>query len=439
MTILTDADIAALRHTVRGSVWLPGDAGFDDVHRPWNRAVEQSVCAVVEAADAADVARLVAFAHAHGLPVAAQPSGHGATGRADGAILLRTARLDAIDIDPETRTAVVGAGVRSGELQRAAAAHGLTALPGSSPIVTVTGAALGGGLSWFGRAFGWIGDSILAADIVTADGTARRVTPDTDPELLWALRGGGGDIVIVTALEVQLRAAPALFGGRQLWSATHAHEVASAFRAMTATAPDELTLWLELFHFPDSEPMIAIDSTYLGDEDAARAHLRATDALPAPLTDTRAVLSVADLGTITAEPTEPGAGQSRGELLTHLDDEALRVLLDEPLAPLMGVQLRHLGGALARHSDSPHGAVAEPFAIHLFGVPSTPAVTAQIVQKQADLAAALPTSGRKPITFLGPGEQLSAALTPQAVDRLRALKDVLDPQQTVRGNFGVRW
>lgn len=437
MTILPHLALARLRDIVRGRVWVSGDPDFDDVRRPWNLAVEQPVSAVVEAADADDIAELVRFAHANTLSVATQPSGHGATGRARGSILLRTARLDSIEVDPDSMTAKIGAGVRSGDLQRAVAPYGLTALPGSSPVVTVTGAALGGGLSWFGRSFGWMADSILAADVIDADGNPQHITPMTDPDLFWALRGGGGDLAIVTALELRLRAAPAVFGGRQLWSAVHAHEVGRVFRAVTETAPHALTLWLELLSFPGADPMIAIDSTYLGDEETARSLMEATDVLPTPLADSRTSLSVAELGQITAEPTDPGPGQSRGELLTRFDDHALAALLDEPIAPLMTVQIRHLGGALALPSDSPHGALTEPFAVYMFGVPVTADVAATIQNKQADLASALPTSGRKPLTVLNASEHLSDALPDEAMQRLRLLKAERDPERTVRGNFGI--
>lgn len=437
MTILPRPTLEDLRASVRGRVWLPADADFDGVRRPWNRAIEQPALAVVEAADAHDIARLVRYARTTNMPVATQPSGHGATGRTTNAILLRTTRLNAIDIDVVGMTARIGAGVRSGELQRAAAAHGLTALPGSSPVVSVTGAALGGGLSWFGRSFGWMADSILSFEIVAADGTADHITSSTDPDLFWALRGGGGDLAIVTALEMQLHPAPSVFGGRQLWPAVHARRVAEVYRSMTEAAPDALTLWLELLSFPGADPMVAIDATFLGDEATARDLMRETSLLPTPLADTRTTITVADLGTITAEPTDPGPGQSRGELLTHLDDTTLSTLLDEPIAPLMTVQIRHLGGALARPSDSPHGALAEPYAAYMFGVPTSNAIAEAIVRKQAALAGALPTGGRKPITFLNPTEDLSDALPAASIRQLRRLKEERDPGRTIQGNFSI--
>lgn len=442
MTTFPQTTFDQLCSVVRGRVTLPRDADFDQVRRPWNLAVEQSPGAVVEAADADDVAALLRFASEHRVPVATQASGHGATGRTEDAILLRTARLDSIDIDPAAMTARIGAGVRSGDLQRAAAAYGLTALPGSSPVVTVTGAALGGGLSWFGRAFGWIADSIRAAEVVLADGTMRRVdvtdrADPTDAELLWGLRGGGGEVAIVTSLELELRPAPTVFGGRLLWSAAHARQVAEVFRSITEAAPDTLTLWLELLNFPGAEPMIAIDCTFLGAEDAARDLMKAIDSLPAPLTDTRAVMSVADLGQITAEPTDPAPGQSRCELITDLDDRTLDALLDESIAPLMIVQIRHLGGAFAQPSDSPHGPLTEPYAVYLFGAPTSPEGMESIKAKQAELAASLPSSGRKPISFLNPYEGLSAALPDASLRRLRRLKEQHDPYGLIHGNFSL--
>lgn len=183
--------------------------------------------------------------------------------------------------------------------------------------------------------------------------------------------------------------------------------------------------------------MIALDCTFLGTEGAARELMKAVDDLPAPMVDTRAMMSTAELGQITGEPTVPGPGRSRGELLTALDDAALDVLLGEPIAPLMTVQIRHLGGALARPSDSPHGALAEPYAVYMFGVPTSPEVAESITLRQSELAASLPVSGRKPISFLSPSERLSDALSSSSLQRLRRLKDEYDPTLIVHGNFSL--
>jgi FAD/FMN-containing dehydrogenase len=424
-----------LRSAVRGRVLLPGDAGFDTAHRPWNLAVEQPVAAVVEAADAGDVAALVRYARSAGLGVAVQPNGHGASGRAAGTILLRTGRLDTLEIDATARRARVGAGVPSGRVQAAAAAHGLTGLPGSSPVVSVAGVALGGGLSWFGRAHGWVADAVTAFDVVDAEGLQRHVTAGSD--LFWALRGGGGDFAVVTGLELTLHPAPRLFGGRVLWQAEHAPAVMDAYRQITAAAPEELTVWLDLLHFPGSAPMVAVDATYLGGEDAARDLLAPLDRLARPLSDSRRVMAVSELGGITAEPTDPGPGLSRAELLTELDDAAAKTLLADPIAPLLSVQVRHLGGAFTRPSDTPQGPLTEPYALYLFGIPADPRTAAAVAARQRGLAEALPVSGRKPFTFLNPAETAADAFAPAALARLRAIKHRCDPHDVFRSNFPV--
>ncbi|MCX5121779.1 FAD-binding oxidoreductase [Micromonospora sp. NBC_00362] len=429
--------LSKLRSIIRGQVWLHDDSGFDAARRPWNLAVEQPVQAVVEAADVDDISALVRFAHDGGLGIATQPNGHGATGRTNGSILLRTRKLDSLTVDTDTRHARIGAGVASGRVQAAAASHGLTGLPGSSPVVSVTGVALGGGLSWFGRAHGWIADNISAFDIVDADGQQRHITADRDPDLFWALRGAGGDFAIVTALELALHPAPALYGGRMLWTAEHAPAVVDAYRQITAVAPDQLTVWLDLLHFPGGDPMVAVDATYLGDQVTARTLLAPLDRLPCPVSDSRRVMSVDELGAITAEPTEPGAGQSQGELLTALDDDAVKTLLEKPIAPLLSIQIRHLQGAFAQASDSPHGPLTEPYALYLFGLPSSPAAAEAVKAKQRMLADALPTSGRKPFTFLNPDETVADAFTPAVLGRLRGIKHREDPSNVFRSNFAV--
>lgn len=433
---LTPAQTLELRSAIRGRVWLPGDEGFDDARQGWNLAVDQPVAAVVEARDVADVSTLVQLAAAAGISIATQPSGHGASGRTAGSILLRTGNLDGIEIDADHRRARIGAGVSSGALQQATAAHGLTALPGSSPVVSVTGVALGGGLSWFGRAFGWVADSVLAFDIVDARGRQQRVDAETDADLFWALRGGGGDYAIVTGLELALQQAPAVFGGRMLWAEAQATAVAQAFVEVTRSAPNELTLWLELVSFPGADPLVAIDLTYLGQESTGRELLTALDALSDPVSDSCAMLSVAELGSITAEPTAPSPGISRAELLTRFDADTIAALLADPIAPLLGVQVRHLGGTFQQPSTSPHGPLLDPYGVYLFGSPAL-ADANLITDRQQRLVDTLPTSGRKPVTMLRPSESLADALPADSLERLRRIKRERDPHGVFRANFGA--
>ncbi|TDC77641.1 FAD-binding oxidoreductase [Actinomadura sp. 7K507] len=427
-----------LRGAVRGRVYTAGDGSFEVARRPWNLAVDQPVRAVVEAADADDVAALVRYARLNGLTIATQPSGHGASGNTGEVILLRTTRLDDLEIRPDERIARAGAGVTWGRVLRAAGPHGLTGLAGSSPVVTVTGYTLGGGLSWFGRMHGWASGSVRAFDVVDAAGARARVTSESDPDLFWALRGGGGDFAIVTAVEFDLHPAPRLYGGRMVWPVEEARAVLDAYREITERAPAELTAWYELLHFPGAAPLVAVDSAFLGEGGDAETLLRPLDKIAGRISDSRADLPVADLGTITAEPTDPGPGRSRAELLTGLTDDVAAALLERPIDPLLSVQLRHLGGALARPSGTPAGHLDEPFALYMFGVPGEDGGTAVGARQQEIANALVPyTTGRKPFTLLAPGERAANAFTPGTLARLRELKRARDPHGVFRSNFPV--
>lgn len=387
--------------------------------------------AVVEAAGADDVASLLRYAAGNGLTVATQAGGHGASGNTDGAILLRLTDFDELHVDPATGRARAGAGVRWGAVQRAAAAHGLTGLAGSSPIVSVTGYTLGGGLSWFGRAHGWAADSVTALDVVTADGGSRRVTAESDAELFWALRGGGGDYAVVTAVEFALHPAPSVYGGRMVWPADRASAVLDTFREVTASAGKGLTLWYGLASFPGADPLVAVDVTYLGPAAEAEELLRPFG--KPTIADTRRAMTPADLGEITADPIEPSAGTSRSLLLTSLD-EAESALLAQPLAPVFGVQLRHTGGALAGPSSTPFGPLTEPYYIYCFGAP-IPATRAGLDELTTRLGKSV--SPRKPYFALSPGDTAADAFDPPTLDRLRAVKQRLDPGGTLRANYPI--
>ncbi|MEV3983451.1 FAD-binding protein [Nonomuraea sp. NPDC049758] len=421
-----------LRNMTAGPVLLPGDDGFDQARRPWNLAVDQQVRAVVEAADADDVAAVIGYARLHGLAVTAQPSGHGASGDTEGTILLRTGRLGGVEI--RDGVARVGAGVKWGEVLAAASPLGLTGLAGSSPVVSVTGYTLGGGLSWFSRKYGFAADSVRAVEAVDADGGRVRVTAERDPELFWALRGGGGDFAIVTALEFDLHPAPTLYGGRIIWPADRAEHVMAAFREVTADAPEELSVWFQLLTPPGAPGFVMADCTYLGADPGAL--LRPFEAVGGAIADTRRRLPVAELASICDEPVDPSPGVGHTELLTRLDDEVAGVLAGEPIEPLLAVQVRHLGGAVARPVEG-GGAVerlAEPYLVHALGLPSP-----EVAERMERLGKSLVpfSTGRRPFTMLHGGEQAAAAFSPETLARLRDLKRARDPLSVIRSNFPV--
>jgi FAD/FMN-containing dehydrogenase len=248
-----------LRDLLPGKVVFPGDAEWNAARMPWIVNIDQHPRAVVTVDSAQDVVTVVQFARVNGLTVAAQPGGHGGTRALDDTILLRTRGLGGIEVDVDAATARVGAGVKWGELMTALDGTGLVGLAGSTPDTTVVGLSVGGGMSWFGRAYGLAADSLVALEVVNANGELTRVTAENDPDLFWAIRGGGGDFGIITAAEVALHPAPTIYGGRLMWPIEHAADVLRAFQTVTASAsvtsgsvPSRLTFPAAIRSVPNS-------------------------------------------------------------------------------------------------------------------------------------------------------------------------------------------
>ncbi|MGF6881863.1 FAD/FMN-containing dehydrogenase [Nocardia sp. GAS34] len=428
-----------VRTAIEGRVWLPHDDDFDRVRQPWNLTVEQPAAAVAEPADVDDMVALVRYARKEGIALALQPNGHGASGNTDRAIVVRTNRFDEVSIDPTRRVARVGAGVAWGRVLAAAEPHGLIGLAGSSPVVSVIGYTLGGGMSWFGRAHGIAANSVRAFEVVDSFGDPARVTADSDPDLFWALRGGGGDFAIVTAVEFELFPAPNLYGGHVMWDASRTREVLAAYLDLVAQAPAELTVFLNRLQFPGVPGLVGIAAAYLGDAAEGRELLRGFDAIAGVVNDSRGAFTASQLGAVTSEPIDPGYAMIRTELLTDLDEHAQQVLFAGPIDPLFGIQLRQLGGALAEPGTGAHPAVTEPYAVYLQGLGPTAEAQQQVRETQRRVISDLGhrVSGRKPFTSLGAGDTPAATFEAGTLDRLGTIKRQRDPHNVFRSNFPV--
>lgn len=443
-----------LRTLLPGRVLLPTDSGWEPARRPWTVNVDQQPIAVVTVRDPDDVVVAVRCAARHGLSVSTQPVGHGATTALSGTVLLRTEALQDLAVDVERRVARVGAGVKWGTLLAAVEPTGLMALAGSSPDPSVVGFTLGGGLSWFSRALGLTAHSVVAFEIVDAAGGRRRITASSDPDLFWAMCGGGGDFAVVLAVEIMLDRGGPVVGGRMLWPLEMARPVLRAFRRITADAPDELSLWAHLFRFPPMPELpevlrgrsfVSVDMTFLGSETEADRLLSPLRKLPAQVIDTVGVVPLSELGGIAAEPVDPMPTQEYSELLHGLDDATLDRLVDAAGAgadiPLAVVQLRHLGGALARATadDGPNGAIAEQYSVFCLGVPVAPGLPEAIESAFRDVRTALAgqRSGRTLFNFLGAGSDIGATFSAPARARLRRVKASVDPAGVFRSNRPV--
>jgi FAD/FMN-containing dehydrogenase len=298
----------------------PEDEGFDAARQAWNLAVDQRPAAIAYANDAGEVAAAVRLAAQRGLRVAVQGTGHSAAplGDLEGTLLLKTARMGGLEVDPDVRRARVQAGVLWGDVAVAAGEHGLVALHGSSPDVGVVGYTLGGGMGWLSRRHGLACNRMVAAEVVTADGELRRVGPDEEPELFWALRGGGGAFGAVTAIEFELLPLTEVYAGWLVWDADAAGEVVHAFREWSPGAPREITTSLRFLHLPPfpevpeplrDRPVIAFDGAYLGSEEEGAEAVRPLRDVAAPLVmDTWATIPAPGLVRLHGDRSSPCRG-----------------------------------------------------------------------------------------------------------------------------------
>ncbi len=256
MLISQTTRFAELQSRIHGRVLTEADEAWNASRQTFNLTHDQRPAALIRVANADDVAETVRYAAQRGLRVAPQGTGHNA-GPIDGledALLLRTDSLQDIEIDVAARRARVGAGVRWGSVADRLAGTGLAALHGSSRTVGVTGYSLGGGIGWQSRKHGLQSNALTAIEIVTADGELRRIDHDNETDLFWAVRGGGGNYGVVTALEFELFPTPDVYAGALIFPYERGYEVMHAWHEyVSAGMPDELTTWAKLMHFPPIE------------------------------------------------------------------------------------------------------------------------------------------------------------------------------------------
>ncbi len=321
-------DLRDLGGHIVGDVVLPGDEAWDTARLAWNLAVDQRPVAVVYPESADDVVTTVLLATERGLRIAFNAGGHNA-GPIDWSrdtLLLKTERMDGIEIDVTARRARVEAGVLSRPLAIAAGVHGLAYLAGTSPNVGVLGYALGGGLSWMIRTHGLACNSIVAADVVTADGRLVRADRDTEPELFWALRGGGGNIAAVTAIELQLFPIAEIYAGALFWPIDRATEILNAWRAWIETVPDACELLGRMLQLPDvpflpehlrGRSFVLVEAAFIGSAGDGAALVQPLRDL-GPEFDTVAMMPASELSTVNLDPEDPLPYAGDGILLTDL-------------------------------------------------------------------------------------------------------------------------
>ncbi|MEV0336300.1 FAD-binding oxidoreductase [Nocardia sp. NPDC050717] len=433
-----------------GPVFTPEDPGYAAEIAGFQTAYAHRPALVVGAVHVEDVRAAVEYAARHALPVAVQATGHGLSVATDGGVLITTGRMDAITVDPHTRTARVGAGVRAGALVEAAARHGLAPLNGSSPSVGVVGYVLGGGLGLLAREFGYAADHVRSIDLVTADGRVRTLTPGDD--LFGPVLGSGGNFGVVTGLELDLVPVTEVFGGQLVFDTPLVDTVLRTWRQWTETVPDTLTSTVAVLTYPDIPPVpeplrgrhiASIRIAFTGSAAEGERLVAPLRAVGERLRDDLRTMPYTESHTIHSDPDFPHAYAATNALLSELSPEGLAALraLTAPGGPVDAVvDIRHLGGALAGDGAATIDHRGAAYLVRVITGAEGAAAPAGLAAVREALA---PWTIGHSLNFLygagaaaGP-EQTAAGYAPETYARLAAAKAVHDPRNMFRLNRNI--
>ena len=451
--------VERLRAGLRGSVLLPGNPGYDEARTVWNAMIDKRPGLIVRCAGAADVLHAVRFAREHGLLIAVKGAGHNIAGSAvcDGGLMVDLSPMKSVHVDPWNRTARVEPGVTLGEFDREAQAFGLATPLGINSTTGVAGLTLGGGFGWLSRSFGHSIDNLLSADVVTAQGDLLRASGDENADLFWGLRGGGGNLGVVTSFTFRLHpVGPEVLAGLIVYPFDQAADVLRRYRSFTSEVPEPLTVWSVLRKAPPL-PFLPVDVH--GKEIVVFALLYAGDVQEGQ----RAIEPVRAFGTPIGEHvgSQPFTGWQAAfdPLLTpgarnywkshdfaELSDAALDLIVEyagKLPTPECEIFIAHLNGAAGR---VPSGAMAYPHRSARF-VLNVHTRWGDVGQDDACIgwarrffnATAPHATGGVYVNFLTADEQDRVrAAYGSNYDRLASLKAKYDPNNLFQVNLNVR-
>lgn len=447
-----------LRGLCGGDVHLPGDPGYDEARLPWSCAVDQRPAAVVFPRSAAHVAEVVQVAAGLGLRIAPQGTGHNAGPLAarglEDVVLVRTSHLDEVTVDADRQVVRVGSGAVWLPAVEAAAQAGLSVLHGSSPDVGIAGYSLGGGMGWYARKLGLAANSLTAIEMVTASGEVLRADAETNRELFWALRGGGGgSFGIVTALEFRAFDFDTAYAGMLVWDVSRAADVLAAWSAWAVDAPEEVTTSFRLLRLPPipeipegfrGRTLVVIDGAVLDTDARATEILAPLRALSAEL-DTFGRTPSAGLVRLHMDPEQPTPAASSSAVLGSLPAEGVEAFLavvgEHADTSLMMVELRQLGGALARPHEG--GGVLShlegQFVLFAGGMALTPEMGARTRADADRVVAALRpwANGRQYLNFAEHEVDVASGFGEGRWTQLSGIRSAYDPDGLFLGNHPV--
>src|SRR5215208_729572 len=440
--------VQALAASLRGPLIQPGDPGYDAARTTWNARIDRHPALIVRCAGAADVIAGVTFAREHGLLLAIKGSGHNVAGTAvcDDGLLLDLSPMTGIHVDPVRRTARAEPGVLWGELDAEAQVFGLATIGVDVSSVGIAGLTLGGGFGWRVRHYGLACDTLLSADIVTADGRLLTASATEHPDLFWGLRGGGGNFGVVTSFEYQLHPAGELLAGLLLYPVTMAHPVLAFYREFTKMAPDALTVWAILLTAADGAPMLALLVCYDGSGALAEQAVQPLREFGPPLADHLGPMTYREVQTLFDAAFPAGLQSSwKSSYLGELSDDAIATMVTQFAtvpSPQSAVLVEHLGGAVSRvgNDETAFSNRDAPYSFLIVSVWPDATQSAQNIQWTDEFWGAMQpfASGGVYVNYLGEeGPDRVKAAYGRNYDRLVAVKNKYDPTNLFRVNQNI--
>ncbi len=450
-TTLDPALTAGLKERIGGAVLTPEDAGYDDARTVHNGLVDRRPALIVRSRTPEDVVGALELARGSGLEVSVRGGGHNVAGRAvaDGGVMIDLSEMKTIEIDPERATATAGGGVRWGELNDAAAVHGLAVTGGAVSTTGIAGYTLGGGLGWLMAKHGLAADNLLSVELVTADGEVIGVDAESHPDLYWALRGGGGNFGVATSFTYRLHPVETIVGGLIAHPIDAAPELLRFYRDAVRDSPDDLTVFAGLVHAPDGSgaKLAGLIVFHAGSPEDAERDLEPFKTWGSPLVVEVGAMPYPVMNTILDAGYPDGAlnywlSSFTSELSDGLIDTMVERFASVP-SSMSGIIVEHFHGAVTRigatETAVPHR--DESWNVLLPSVWTDPARTDENIAWTRETFAALrPHLGTgRWLNYLGDDQAddaIRAAYGPN-FDRLREVKRRYDPDNVFHLNHNI--
>jgi FAD/FMN-containing dehydrogenase len=452
MTVTPDSGLLdGLKAQVSGRVLQLDDGGYDDARRVHNGLIDRRPAVIVRCRSADDVAASVRFARAAGLEICVRGGGHNVAGRAvvDDAVMIDLAEMKGTDVDPEARTVRAEGGLTWAELNGAAAEHGLAVTGGAISTTGIAGLTLGGGLGWLMAKFGLAADNLLAVELVNADGDVLDVTEASDPDLFWALRGGGGNFGVATTFTYRLHPLTMVTGGLIAHPIDAAPAMLRFYRDALADCSDDLTVFAALVHAPDGSGMklAALIVCHVGDPEQAEQELAPFKSWGSPLMVEVGAMPYPVMNTLIDDGFPAGTLNYWLSSFTRgLPDELIDTMVERFASvpsPMSAMVLEHFHGAVTRigvtDTAVPHR--AEGWNLLIPSVWVDPAATDENVAwtRETHRAVAPHLDEARWLNYLGDdqgGDAVRAAYGPN-YERLLDLKRRYDPDNLFHHNHNI--